>query len=369
MMRGISKYADTYGPWAFDFCSPLWLIKDYRNRWVNYIRKWNPDGIIMRELEDMDEINRLNVPTIVSSQKSESYEGFANFVGQQEKIGRLAAEHLLDECYRNFGFYGFDGFYFSDQRRKFFTERISNNGYDVSVFEDKSYKKTYSWGLWLNQKPALCDWLASLEKPVGIMAANDERGRQVLEACKIVGLNVPNEVGVLGCGNDKYFCSLSPALSSITLGSFMAGYKAAALLDKLIQGQSMRDQTITFQAGHVVARNSTDLKIVKDEIINKALTFIRNNRRRLIQVDDVAEHIQIPRRSLQRRFSQVMKRHVHQEIVKNRIAYITELLRDTEIPICEIALYYGYHDNKNFSRFFKKEMNLTPSEYREVYGR
>ncbi|MCK4885955.1 MAG: hypothetical protein KAS96_01140, partial [Planctomycetes bacterium] len=56
LMRGISKYASIHGPWAFDISSPLWISKSYKNTWFKYIRKWNPNGIIMREIEGMDDI-------------------------------------------------------------------------------------------------------------------------------------------------------------------------------------------------------------------------------------------------------------------------------------------------------------------------
>jgi hypothetical protein len=41
------------------------------------------------------------------------------------------------------------------------------------------------------------------------MAANDNRGRQVLEACRAYELAVPDEVAVIGVDNDELLCRLS----------------------------------------------------------------------------------------------------------------------------------------------------------------
>ena len=61
-------------------------------------------------------------------------------------------------------------------------------------------------------------WLQSLPKPLGLMAANDERARQCAEACKVAGISVPSEVGIVGVDNDDVICGLSnPQLSSVAI--------------------------------------------------------------------------------------------------------------------------------------------------------
>ena len=48
------------------------------------------------------------------------------------------------------------------------------------------------------------------------MACNDDRGREVLEACRDAGLRVPEEIAVVGVDNDELLCELAdPPLSSV----------------------------------------------------------------------------------------------------------------------------------------------------------
>src|SRR5690606_24096234 len=62
----------------------------------------------------------------------------------------------------------------------------------------------------------LKSWLKGLPKPVGIVACNDTRGRQILEACFDCGIHVPSMVAVVGVDNDRAICELSsPTLSSV----------------------------------------------------------------------------------------------------------------------------------------------------------
>ena len=82
-------------------------------------------------------------------------------------------------------------------------------------------------------------WLDSLPKPIAVLACNDIRGLQVLDACRRIALPVPERVAVLGVDNDVVLGELSdPPLSSIDQDLERIGYEAAALLDRLMGGES-----------------------------------------------------------------------------------------------------------------------------------
>jgi len=73
----------------------------------------------------------------------------------------------------------------------------------------------------------LADWLRALPTPVGVMCSDDYHSWRILEAANRVGLNVPNDIGLVGCRNDVDFSeSTRPTLSSIALDGFGQGYEA-----------------------------------------------------------------------------------------------------------------------------------------------
>jgi LacI family transcriptional regulator len=82
-----------------------------------------------------------------------------------------------------------------------------------------------------------------LPKPVGVFAYHDLWAVQLIEACRLAGLRVPDDVAVIGTDNDDLLCRLSrPALSSIIIPGERVGWEAAAILDRLLEGEKARPE-------------------------------------------------------------------------------------------------------------------------------
>ena len=155
--------------------------------------------------------------------------------------GRLAAEHFLERGFRNFGFCGYEGRLWSDRRQEGFCERLQEAGFSCHIFESFPSKRNVSWNA---EMPRVAAWLKSLPKPAAILACNDNRGRQVLEAGHLARLLIPDEVAVVGVDNDEMICTLSdPPLSSVALNLENAGYQAAEFLDILMDNPKLRRRT------------------------------------------------------------------------------------------------------------------------------
>ena len=211
----------------------------------------------------------------------------------------------------------------------------------------------------------LAQWLQGLPKPVGLMACNDDCSQQVVEACKIAHLRVPEEIAILGVNNDPMICDFAnPPLSSIALETEQAGYRAAECLDRIMSGQAPGAQQITVQATHVVRRPSTDVLAIDDPLVSQALHFIRTHVRRLIQVEDVAAALNTSRSTLERRFRRVSHHSLFQEITRIRIELMKQLLLETDMPVESIARSLGYPGADHIARYFQQHMHMSPSQYR-----
>src|SRR5262249_54061209 len=138
------------------------------------------------------------------------------YVGvDNQAVARLAAADLLDRGFRQFGFYGpMPGHYAHvDQRCDHFALSVQKANYPCHVFAPKPGQ----WS-WEQEQQQLGAWVRHLPKPVAIMASEDDRGLQLLDACRRVGVLVPDEAAVLSVGNDPVVCEMTtPALSSIDL--------------------------------------------------------------------------------------------------------------------------------------------------------
>jgi LacI family transcriptional regulator len=197
------------------------------------------------------------------------------------------------------------------------------------------------------------------------MACNDDRGLEVLEACRRVNVPVPDSVAVIGVDNDECIGRLSiPPLSSIDSSPEVVGYEAARLLETLMEGKKPPRQPIYIQPRGVVTRQSTDVLAIDEKEIVSALRFIRENACSNLRVTDVLEHVQAPRSVLEGGFKKVVGRTVHQEIQRVRLERARELLATTNLPIKRIARDTGFQTVQYLTRVFRTLVGQPPARYR-----
>lgn len=360
VLRGVAKYARHHGPWAF-----YWEPRGLETVWPR-LKKLHADGIILRDVEKVSDVIRCGIPTIVFGHRKQAVPGVANVMTDSPRIGTMAADHLLDCGFRHFAFCGFDGISWSDIRSHSFAKRVNAAGFQVSFFRQRRRAVARSGE---GEEQFMAEWLRSLPKPIGLMACNDDRGQHVIEACKLAGLRVPDEVAVIGVDNDELVCELSdPPMSSVAINFERAGYESAELLAKLMAGQRSVSKAITARVTHVVARQSTNILAIDDMHVAKALQFIRLHGREAIQVTDAVAASGISRRVLEKRFRKLLGRSVLSEIRRVRVAQICRLLVETHLSVSQIADSLGYTSIEHIARYFRSEMKMSPLAYRRQHG-
>ena len=104
--------------------------------------------------------------------------------------------------------------------------------------------------------------------------------------------------------------------------------------------------------------------ICDDPLVLEALRFIKAGARDCLQVEEVAEHVCVSRSTLIRRFKQVLGRSVASEIRRQQVAEIKRLLDETRDAIEDISRACGFSSAGQLSRFFKREVGGSPSEWR-----
>lgn len=365
LLFGIVKYSREHGPWLF------YHERGGLDEIAAVIRKWGAEGIIVRDcdLAQIEEIVKTGAAVILAihSRLTEKVLDVSNIVSDNVSIGRLAAEHLLGRGLEHFGYCGFKGIWWSCRRCESFVEPISKAGFETDIYEQGKAGSALSW---TDEEKLVAEWLRALARPVGIMACNDDRGQQIAEACKMVGLRVPEDVAIIGVDNDLLVCELTePPLSSVALDTETAGYEAAELLDKLMQGGKVMGETIVVRPRRVVMRQSTDLLAIGDKDVLAAVRYIRENSDKIIQVSDVVEHVGISRSRLYQKFQQLLGHSMLSEIRRARVERITKRLIETDESVKEIAHELGYSTTDHISRYFRREKGMSPIAYRKSYSR
>ena len=366
LLRGIASYAYHHGPWSF-YWEPAGLEKGRRNPVA-----LEADGVIARDVDVAPREKGLvrRLPGVVIGHWRKEVPGKANVVTDSAAIAGLAAEHLLGCGFRHFGFCGYRNTSWSAARRDVFASKIRRAGFEARIHEVHEVRPD---GITQHEKKvreSISRWLRSAPRPIGLMACNDDLGKEIVEACRQAGLRVPDDVAIIGADNDEVVCGLSnPPLSSVAINFERAGYEAAGVLDHLMRGARRVPERIMVRASHVVPRQSTDILAVEDAGLAKALRFIRDHARSGATVEATARAAGLSRRVLEKRVRKYLKHSALEEIRRVRTDQIARMLVETELPVSQIAETLGFEDVQHVARYFRAGKGLSPLAYRKTHGR
>lgn len=363
ILDGVISYVHQHDPWS------IYLPEQERTaRPPGWLASWPGHGIIARiETDEVaDSIAARGLPTVDVSAARRV--GSIPWVETDDAaIAQLAADHLLERGFKNLAFVSDPGFNWSIWREQAFAQIACDAG--CQYFVHRSISRLDSDYSWNAEKQGLANWLVSLPKPLGIMACYDIKAQQLLDVSRELDLAVPEQVAVIGADNDELLCNLAdPPLSSVIPNSNRAGYEAAQLLDRMMAGENVCADAVLVEPLGVETRQSTDILAINDAEVAGAVRFIRHNAYSGINVNDVLKQSSLSRRVLESRFKKIMGRTPHEEILRQRIARVKQLLGQTDLPLSEIAARTGFEHAEYLTVAFKRETHQTPSQFRQRAG-
>ena len=98
--------------------------------------------------------------------------------------------------------------------------------------------------------------------------------------------------------------------------------------------------------------------------IQDAIDFINSNYMNSITVHEIAEHVNLSRSYLYKMFIKNLKISPQKYLINLRMYKATLLLKNTKLPIGEVANKVGYADSLLFSKTFSKYFSVSPLNYR-----
>jgi LacI family transcriptional regulator len=367
ILRGVSQYIFEHEPW--NVYIEQRSLQDPLPPWLEH---WDGDGIISRAStpKSARQVLRTGIPTVDLNDQVKDL-GLPQIHSDHAGIARMAAAHLMDRGFRHFAFFGFPVFEWSVRRGEAFAQCVREAGH--SFYENEVTPRA-SWGhqqaSWEEEIIGVSEWVKGLPKPLGMLAGNDTRGKQLLDACRLAGVAVPEEVAVIGVDNEEIACKLAlPPLSSVIPDAFRVGYEGAALLDLLMQGRPAPEPLRYIPPLGVVTRQSTDVTAIPDPRVAGAMSFIREHACEGIGVEDVVDHVLVSRSVLQQMFRQILDKTIHDAITDVRIQRVKQLLAETDLPLTAIAQRTGFSYDTYLSIVFRRETGRTPSAYRRDFAR
>ena len=343
-LEGIARYAREHH-WN--------LMLD--DRLAGGISDWRGDGVIATlrrrssRLAAVRKLTRAGIPVVDLTIECLRLR-LPRVISDHTAIGRLGGEHFKARGFENVVW--FSSGWSEVHRRRY------------QGFSDIFAKKVPRIGL-----RNLRRRLKECEKPVGVFAYNDTDAAQVIYAARELGLDVPDDVSVLGIGDDPFLCeNQSTPISSVQQDLVRGAYEGAALLQRLMDGEKEPKEPILVPPAGLTSRASTDTVAHGDPLVRAALVYINRHLGEAFGAPEIAKEIGLPRHKLDRLFAEKLGHSVGREIHDRRIARAKHMLSDAETPISRIASECGFCNIAYLSNVFRKATGLSPRAWRKSFA-
>jgi LacI family transcriptional regulator len=349
VVSGIIEFAKINGPWHVE------LHTRGHHDVAALPRRWKPDGIIARvATPDMAErLAKTRAPIVNCSAVELPGTDFPRVITPPESQAKIAVDFFLSRGFTNFAYVGrpeeaYVHHHFSAFKRLLKEHRLACALHPPTHTPDE-----------------LIAWLRALPKPVALFCWGPAIGHMVLDACFKAGINVPNDVAVLGGDFDELHSEASyPEQSGIRIAAEEVGRVSAGILQAMMRGQRPAKKVWSVEPIGIIERLSTETTAVPDPKIGAVMRFILERAHRQITVEDILRAHPMARRSLERKFRKYFGCSVVEQIRQVRVNKMRHLLAGTDEPITLLAERCGFSSYKYMGLVFSQATGMTPREYR-----
>ena len=352
---GIAAYAREHG----------WHLT-VADRLTHTFRGWSGDGALVT-LRDDDSIvdyarslRRRHIP-VVDLSASRPEIALPRVAGDNPAIGRLAAAHFHSRNFHNLAWFSTSWGHQHAERFQSFSE--SNSSPTAlwcwqKVSESARSDDWHALSRWLSTQ------LKAAPKPLGIFCYDDADASRVESVAMEIGLNIPDEVAILGTGDDIPLCEAQAIpISSIRHDLEQNGREGAILLDHLMNfGYDARKLPAPryLPPRGVAERQSTDAFAASSPIVKAAIEIYRTELKNPPSTEMLAERLHISRATLDRAFAAEGTISPAQMLIKLRLHAAKRLLKTTTLPLNEISARCGYCNPAYFTNTFIKFEKVPP---------
>jgi LacI family transcriptional regulator len=247
------------------------------------------------------------------------------------------------------------------ERENAFRDLMQKDGFPVEIYRgQRGGEQAFE-----NATHDLEAWLLGLPKPIGIIATNDNRGKELLQACARAKIAVPEKVAVIGIDDDPVVRAINRVpLSSVIPAFDQIGYQAAQLLHQMFAGKQATGRFLLPPIG-INAETSSRHQVHKDEKVMRARHFIRQYACQGIKALQVVSYVGVSRTSLEAAFQHELGHSIHTEILLFKLHEAMACLARGEESIKDIATRCGFVSSQYLHTVFQRELGCSPRRYQE----
>ena len=364
--------------YAHEKCVPPWRfhleLGDLAQQGLRNIGKWGCTGVVA-VTNGVAERKRylatglpavLIDPTITSAEKAKAPGNVVIFFNDHEAEGETAAEYFLRRHYRSFAYVGTPTpVPWSEARGRGFLRRLRKAGFRAKVYPavPPTMRDDFS-----QESERLAAWLKRLPSPTAVFVVHDRRAQQVIATAVNAGIDVPQQIAVLGVDDDRLICeNTTPAISSIPVHPEEVGRRYAKTLHELLMGGRPASYVRTRHT-EVITRASTDANAIGDPFVARAMRLIDRDLGAAHTLDELAAAAGCAKRTLQVRFQQTLGVTLSETLAAARLAEARRILADSDLPIEEVARRCGFCGASHLGQRLRETTGLGPRDFRRTSG-
>lgn len=357
-LQGIARFAREHG-WYLTIADRLSRLP----------RGWTGDGALAtlrgddETLAFVRDLRRRRIP-VVDLTLDRPDVRLPRVSGDHAAFGRAAARHFQEKGFRHAAWYSTVWTNVHALRFGGFAEAWSGEPPRRWVLAENVPARDFDdWNVFTRR---LGDHLRAAPRPLAVLTYDDADAARLLAAARAADLNVPDDVAVMGIGNDTVICENQPVpLSSVGHDLERNGYEGAALLDRIMNGEPAPARPVLIPPNGIVARRSTDTVAAANPAIRQALHYIHAHLADPFGAPEIATELGLSRVRLDRLFAAELGHSVGKEILARRLAEAKRLLADDGLTIAQVAARTGFCTPAYFTNTFRRETGIPPRAWRK----
>ena len=362
-------------PWDIRFFA-RWEVQD-RQAWNQLILKWEPDGIYLNSPHDTYQSRLKSSPNVIAFESPDIRINM-RFPRQTVFVG-IDNRQIATEAFQLLARRGIEHFAYvhpyamnedvshSPVRAETFMRLAREAGFDCAEYQREKHK-TADWSA---SMVALAAGLSALPRPCGVMAYNDRVAREVIDACNYAKLRIPEQIQIVGVDNQEDICeNVRPRLTSIEPDFFGLGRLAAQSMEELFANGQTKNH-ITCGVQRVAERDTTRDRSGAARLVTSAEKLIHSHAcqglppsPKGLTVQSLAAALHVSRSLLEMRFGKVRGEGVAAAIRRRKIEEVCRMLKETDLPIGEIAYRCGFPVQTHLNAIFRRTYGTTLRAYR-----
>ena len=304
------------------------------------------------------------LPVVYLGVHSSAYgDAAARIAVDDSSVARAAFRELAAGRPRAFAAVGFNGeTEWSRERVGAFAKLARASG---APFRALPPRRNEPRGEWVRR---LAKWLARLPRGAAVYAVSDHVAAAVAGAARIASLRIPRDFTLVGSDDIAKICErCRPRLSSVRIDYDRTGFRAARMLDALIDGRSGPPPAERIAPLLVVRRESTRGSGRTEAAVLSAVETIRREACDGLTAAALASRVPGSRRLFEIRFREATGHSVLDEIHQVRLEKVQTLLARPDMPISSIADFCGFKSYHVLHRLFKARTGMTMLRWRKQH--